>query len=89
MAKFNEKQVGEINKIIEDIQKKVKADSQIGARERQTLNSLLRANKIDKKPVFFNCNREYSEAIVSYFTKEKNLVKNKFHMSAQQNVYLL
>jgi hypothetical protein len=89
MAKFNEKQVGEINKIIEDIQKKVQKDSQIGARERQTLNSLLKANKIDKKPVFFNCNREYSEAIVSYFTKEKNLVKNKFHMAAQQSVFLL
>jgi hypothetical protein len=89
MAKFNEKQVGEINKIIEDIQKKVKADSQIGARERQTLSSLLKANKIEKKPVFFNCNREYSEAIVSYFIKEKNLAKNKFHMNAQQSVYLL
>ena len=89
MAKFNTKQTDEINKIIEEINKVAKPGAEIGARNKVTLNGLLKVNKVTKKPNFFNCQREYSDAIVSFFTKEKGLVRSKFHMSAQEAIFLI
>ncbi len=89
MAKFSDKQVEEINAVISAISKELKPNQQIGARDRKILASLLVANKVDKTPKFFPCKREYSEAVISYFTKEKNLTRNKFSMNAQSFIYLL
>jgi len=89
MAKFSEKQVEEINEIIASIAKEIKANQEIGARDRKILNGLLANNKIDKSPKFFTCKREYSEAIVSHFVKEKNHKRNKFSMNAQSFIYIL
>jgi hypothetical protein len=89
MAKFSEKQVEEINEIITTIAKEIRPSHEIGARDRKILSGLLATNKIDKTPKFFPCKREYSEAIVSYFVKEKNHNRNKFSMNAQSFIYIL
>jgi hypothetical protein len=89
MAKFSDKQIEEINEVISAIEKELKPNQQIGARDRKILAGLLLAAKVDKTPKFFPCKREYSEAVISYFTKEKNLTRNKFSMNAQSFIYLL
>jgi hypothetical protein len=89
MAKFSDKQVEEINSIIDTIGKEIKPDNEIGARDRKILTGLLATNKIEKSPKFFPCKREYSEAIVSYFVKEKNTKRNKFSMNAQSFIYIV
>jgi hypothetical protein len=61
----------------------------VGARDKATLTSLLVAGKSTQKPVFFKCRREYSEAIVNHFVKEKNLVKNRYHQASQANVFVI
>jgi hypothetical protein len=89
MAKLTQDQVKEINAIISEIEKAIKPDSEIGARDRSVLQGLLTANKIEKKPKFFNCRREHSNDIVNHFIRNKSLKKNKFHMNAQSAVYIL
>ena len=89
MSKFSAKQIEEINETIGAVTKELKPGHEIGARDRKILGGLLLANKVDKSPKFFPCKREYSEAIISYFTKEKNLTRNKFSMNAQSFIYLL
>lgn len=89
MAKFSEKQVEEINEIIATISKELKPQHEVGARDRKILSGLLTTNKIDKSPKFFPCKREYSEAIVSHFVKEKNHTRNKYSMNAQSFIYIL
>jgi hypothetical protein len=89
MSKFNAKEIGEINAIIADIEKVIKTKSEIGARDKATVTSLLTATKATKKPVFFKCRKEYSDAIVGHFVKEKNITRNKFHMSSQGFVYVI
>ena len=89
MSKFNAKEVGEINAIIADIEKVIKPKSEVGARDKATVTSLLTAAKVTKKPVFFKCRKEYSDAIVGHFVKEKEIARNKFHMSAQGHVYVI
>jgi hypothetical protein len=89
MAKFSDKQVEEINGVIDAITKELKPDNEIGARDRKILAGLLQTNKIDKTPKFFQCKREYSETIVGYFMKEKNITRNKFSMNSQSFVYLI
>jgi hypothetical protein len=89
MAKLTQDQVQEINEIIAAIEKEIKPDSEIGARDRAVLSGLLTANKITKKPKFFACRREHSNEIVTHFVKNKSLKKNKFHMNAQTFIYLL
>jgi hypothetical protein len=89
MAKFSDKQIEEINASIETISKELKPNNEIGARDRKILTGLLAANKIEKSPKFFACKREHSEAIVSYFVKEKNIKRNKFSMNAQSFIYVL
>ena len=89
MAKLTQDQVKEINAIIADIEKAIKPDSEIGARDRSILPGLLAAAKVEQKPKFFNCRREHSNDIVNHFVKEKSLKKNKFHMAAQSAIFIL
>jgi hypothetical protein len=89
MAKFAPPQIIEINAIIEEIQKAIKPDSEIGARDKVILTGLLTANKIDKKPVFFKCKREYSDAIITFFTKEKGVKKSRFSMNTQTAIFVI
>ena len=94
MAKLNEKEVREVNAIIEKIDKALgelkKTKTEIGARDRATLQSLLKANKIDSaKTVFFACRREHSSTIVSHFTTDKKIPKSKFSMNAQEYIFIL
>jgi hypothetical protein len=88
-VKFNEKEVREINEIIAEISKVIKPKSEIGARNRATLSGLLASSKTTKKPQYFKCKREYSEAIVSHFTKEKGVIKSKFTTSAQDTIFVI
>ncbi|MEO5978224.1 MAG: hypothetical protein ABIS36_18990 [Chryseolinea sp.] len=86
---MNQKQIEEINVIIKDIEKEVKPGMEIGARDRTTLAALLSTNKIEKRPKYFKCKKEYSQAILQHFTKEKALTRNKFSMNAQAFIYLI
>ncbi|MBL7839725.1 MAG: hypothetical protein JNJ75_06270 [Cyclobacteriaceae bacterium] len=88
-VKFNEKEVREINEIIEEISKVIKPKSEIGARNRATLAGLLASSKTKGKPHYFKCKREYSDAIVNFFTKEKGAVKSRFSTSAQDTIFVL
>lgn len=93
MARFNEKQVNEINEIISKIEKALKGKGkkkfEIGSRDKTILLTLLKTGKIESDRLFFSCRREYSDVIVSYFVNEKGLTKNKFSANNQENVYLL
>jgi len=89
MTNFTKTQIEEINTIIAKISEAIKPDSEIGARDRKSLASLLLANKIEKSPKFFPCKREYSDTIVSYFNKEKNLTKNRFSTAAQSFIFVI
>lgn len=88
-VKFNEKEVREINEIIAEISKVIKPKSEIGARNRATLSGLLASTKTTKKPHYFKCKREYSDAIVSFFTKEKGVTKSRFTATAQDTIFVL
>jgi hypothetical protein len=89
MALFAQKQIEEINAIIEKIEKEIKPNCEIGAREKVLLRTILKTNKVDRVAKFFPCKREYSDAIVSHFVNEKGLIKNKFSSMSQANVFLL
>jgi len=89
MANLNQQQITEVNEIIEKIQKAVKAKCEIGSQNKTILRSLLVANKIDKKPKFFDVKREYSDTIVNYFVNEKGVAKSRFSMNNQESVFLL
>ncbi len=89
MTKFAQKQVGEINAVIEQIEKAVKPNCEIGAREKMILRTILKTNKIERVAKFFPCKREYSDAIVSHFVNEKGLIKNRFSSHTQAFVFLL
>jgi hypothetical protein len=88
-VKFNEKEVREINEIIAEISKVIKPKSEIGARNRATLSGLLASTKTTKKPHYFKCKREYSDAIVSFFIKEKGVTKSRFTTTAQDTIFVL
>lgn len=88
-VKFNEKEVREINDIIAEISKVIKPKSEIGARNRATLSGLLASTKTTKKPHYFKCKREYSDAIVSFFIKEKGVTKSRFTTTAQDTIFVL
>lgn len=87
-VKFNEKEIREINEIIAEVAKVIKPKSEIGARSKATLTALLASAKA-KKPAYFKCKREYSDAIVSHFVKEKGVVKSRFSMNAQDTIFVL
>ena len=89
MPTFSAPQITEINEIISRIEKAMTPKAEIGACDKATLNSLLKTIKVNGKPAFFACKREYSEIIINHFVKEKGLVKNRFHRNNQQEVFLL
>lgn len=89
MSKFSPKQIEEINAIIKAIESEIKPKMEIGAKDRVVLAGLLQANKIDKAPKIFKCKREYSDAIVSYFVKEKGLSRNRFSSNLQTSIFLI
>lgn len=88
-VKFNEKEIREINEIIAAISKVIKPKSEIGARGRATLAGLLASVKLTKKPHYFKCKREYSDTIVNYFVKEKEVAKSRFSMTTQDTIFVL
>lgn len=89
MPVFNVQQITEINLIIAEIEKAIKPKSEIGARDKAFATSLLASAKEKKKPTFFKCKREYSDAIVNHFVKEKGITKNRFHMNGQSAIFVL
>lgn len=89
MAKFNPKQVEEINAIIKSVEAELKPGMEVGAKDRASLASLLQVNKIDKRPKHFKSKAEYSDAIVTYFVKEKGLKKNRFSGNMQSSIYII
>jgi hypothetical protein len=89
MTKFAPNQIKEINTIIEQIEKEIKPNCEIGAREKILLRTILKTNKVDKTIKFFPCKREYSDTIVAHFVNEKGVTKNKFSSMGQAFVFLL
>jgi hypothetical protein len=89
MAVFNAQQIKDINEAIEEISKSIKPKSEIGAHEKISLSALLKTQQIKKEVVYFKCKREYSDAIVTHFVKEKGVTKNRFHKNAQSHIFVL
>jgi hypothetical protein len=87
MAKFNQKEVEEINEIIAAIAKKLKPKMEIGTRDKGTLTALLGSK--GKGVIHFKCRREHSEAILNHFVNDKSVPKNKYSQNAQANIYLI
>lgn len=89
MQSFSPRQIGEINAVIAEIEKSIKAKCEIGAHDKVSLSSLLKATGEKRKAEFFKCRREYADAIVSFFVKEKGVVKNRFNKSSQSSIFVL
>ena len=89
MAVFNVVQIKEINEVIEEIGKVIKPKSEIGAHDKASLSVLLKSQNLKKEPICFKCKREYSDAIVSHFVKEKGAIKNRFHKNNQSTIFIL
>jgi hypothetical protein len=89
MPTFSQNQVEEINAIIKAIAAELKPKMEIGAKDKAVLTGLLQVNKIKKTPKHFRCKREYSDAIVSYFVKEKGVPRNRFSSGLQTSVFLI
>ena len=78
-----------INELIEKIEKALAPGCEIGAADRGTLGSVLKANKITKKTKFFDCQRDHSAKVVDHFVKTKGIPQSKFNMKAQSSIFLL
>jgi hypothetical protein len=89
MALFNPPQVKEINEIIAAITKAVKPKCEIGANDKALLTVLLKTHDPKKKATYFKCKREYSEAIVNHFVKEKGVTKSRFHKNSQAYIFVV
>lgn len=89
MPTFSQNQVEEINAIIKAIEPEIKPKMEIGAKDKVVLSGLLQANKIKKVPKQFKCKREYSDAIVSYFVKEKGVPRSRFSSGLQTSIFLI
>jgi hypothetical protein len=85
----NDQSVKEINAVISQIEKALKPNCEIGARDRATVSALLKNNKVEKKVKFFDCRREHSDKILLHFVKEKGIAQNKFSGNQQTSIYLL
>ena len=85
----NEKSITEINELIAKIEAELKPGCEIGARDKTTLKSLLKAAKDNREPKFFPCQREHSSKILSHFVKTKNVPQSRFSMNAQPHIFLL
>jgi len=89
MAILNVQQIKEINEQIGEISKAIQPDCEIGAHDKPSLTALLKAQNLKKEIVYFKCKREYSDALVAHFIKEKGAVKNRFHKNNQSCIYIL
>lgn len=89
MAFFNAQQIKEINDLIEDIAKAIKPKCEIGAHDKPSLAALLKTQNVAKGATYFKCKREYSDAIITHFVKEKGIIKNPFHRNSQSHVFIL
>ena len=89
MPAFSQNQIEEINAIIKTIESEIKPKMEIGAKDKVVLAGLLQANKIKKVPKMFKCKREYSDAIVSYFVKEKGVPRSRFSSGMQTSIFLM
>mgnify|MGYP003438899883 CR=1 FL=1 len=89
MAILNAQQIKEINEVISGIEKSINPTCEIGAHDKLALTALLKTQDLKKEVVFFTCKREYSDAIVTYFVKEKNVTKSRFHRNKQAHVFIL
>lgn len=85
----NEKSIAEINEVIARVEGELEPNCEIGARDKATLKSLLKAGKVEKKVKFFPCKREISGKVIHHFTKVKGLPQSKFSMNAQPNIFIL
>jgi hypothetical protein len=86
---FNEKQIKEINDIIEQITGKLQKDCEIAACNKVMLASMLSARKIEKTIKSVACRPEYSNAIVSYFVKEKGVALSQFNRNLQSTICII
>ena len=84
-----DKDIGEINELISKIEAALEPNCEIGARDKMTLRSLLKASNNTQKTKFFSCKRENSAKIITYFVKEKEIPQSKFSMNAQPNIFIL
>lgn len=89
MANFNAHQIKEINDLIEEITKAIKPKSEIGAHDKPAITMLLKTHEPKKKATFFKCSREFSEAIVMHFVKEKEVTRSRFHKNSQTSIFIL
>ena len=89
MAVFNPHQIAEINGLISEIGKVVKPKSEIGAHDKTLLNALLKAQTPKKEIAFFKCKREFSDAIVTHFIKEKGVTKSRYHKNDQAYIFVV
>jgi hypothetical protein len=89
MAVLNAQQIKEINEVIAEIEKSIKPACEIGAHDKSSLSPLLKTQNLKKEIAWFKCKREYSDAIVSHFVKEKGVSKNRFHKNNQSNIFIL
>ena len=89
MPTFSQKDVEEINAVIKAIESEIKPKMEIGAKDKVVLMGLLQANKVKKSPKLFKCKREHSDAIVSFFVKEKGVARNRFSGTQQTSIFLL
>ena len=85
----NEKSIAEINDVIAKVEAELEPKCEIGARDKATLKSLLKAGNISKKTKFFPCKREISAKVIHHFVKVKGIPQSRFSMSAQPNIFLL
>lgn len=89
MAVLNVQQIKEINELITEIEKSIQPKCEIGAHDKPSLLVLLKAQNLKKEAVYFKCKREYSDAIVAHFIKEKGAIKNRFHKNNQSCIFIL
>lgn len=84
-----ENSIAEINELISQIEAALEPNCEIGARDKMTLKSLLKASNNNKKLKFFSCKRENSGKIINHFVKSKGIPQSKFSMNAQPNIFIL
>jgi hypothetical protein len=89
MAFFNPQQVKEINEVIAEIAKAIKPKCEIGANDKTLLAALLKTQSPAKKATYFKCKREYSDAIVTHFVKEKGVARSRFHKNSQAYIFVV
>lgn len=89
MAILNTQQIKEINELIAEIDKSINPNCEIGAHDKPSLAALLKAQNLKKEALYFKCKREYSDAIVAHFIKEKGTIKNRFHKNNQSYIFIL